>query len=209
MLKKQVGNLWANNYNKIVQIGEETNLYPFAGYKEVFHTIFTEVMKKKESSVLDIGFGPAVLTYKLYEKGHYIDGLDYSAIMLELAEAKMPKADLIEWEIIDGLPEVFKNNQYDAIISTYVLHDLSDKKKLDLIEDLLPLLTENGRIFIGDVAFESREKLEICRRNSINYWIEDENYFVYDEIKALLANIAVCEFRSESHCAGVLTIKKK
>ena len=79
MLNKQGFDLWANEYDQTVQVSEESNLYPFAGYKEILNTIFNEVMQNEQSKVLDIGFGTGVLTSKLYENGHQIDGLDFSA----------------------------------------------------------------------------------------------------------------------------------
>ena len=32
MLSKQGFDLWANEYDRTVQVSEESNLYPFAGY---------------------------------------------------------------------------------------------------------------------------------------------------------------------------------
>lgn len=47
MLNKQGFNLWADGYDKTVQISKENNLYPFAGYKLILGSIFNEVMQKK------------------------------------------------------------------------------------------------------------------------------------------------------------------
>ena len=68
MLNKQGFDLWANEYDRTVRVSEESNLYPFAGYKEILNTIFNEVMQKEKSKVLDIGFGTGVLTHKLIRK---------------------------------------------------------------------------------------------------------------------------------------------
>ena len=46
MLSNQGFNLWADNYDKTVQISEENNLYPFAGYKKILNVIFNEAMQK-------------------------------------------------------------------------------------------------------------------------------------------------------------------
>ncbi len=72
-----VFDLWANDYDQTVQLSEESNLYPFAGYKTILNTIFNEVMQSGNQSVLDIGFGTGVLTNKLYENGHEITGIDF------------------------------------------------------------------------------------------------------------------------------------
>lgn len=84
MLNNQGFDLWADSYDETVQISEENNQYPFAGYKQILNIIFNEVMQKKKSKVLDIGFGTAVLTSKLYEKGHQIDGIDFSSKMISI-----------------------------------------------------------------------------------------------------------------------------
>lgn len=208
MLNKQGFNLWANDYDKTVQVSEENNLYPFAGYKKILNTIFNESMQKEQSRVLDIGFGTGVLTSKLYEKGHHIDGLDFSARMIAIARTKMPMANLMEWDISNGLPDHVKENKYDAIIGTYALHHLTDEDKVILIQNLLPLLSADGKILIGDIAFQTREKLEMCRKKSFDYWDDDEFYFVYEEIKTSLINVCKCEFHPISHCGGVIEITR-
>lgn len=208
MLNKQGFNLWADGYDKTVQLSEESDLYPFAGYKTILNRIFNEVMETKESTVLDIGFGTGVLTAKLYENGHLIDGLDFSPRMIELAQSKMPNANLIEWDIENGLPEQILDKKYDSIISTYALHHLPDEKKVSFIESLLPLLKDSGKIYIGDIAFQSRDQLEKCRKDSNGYWDEDEFYFVYEEVETSLRALCKIEFSSISHCGGVLILSK-
>ncbi|WP_025786301.1 class I SAM-dependent methyltransferase [Sporosarcina sp. D27] len=206
MLTNQGFNLWADNYDQTVQISEENNLYPFAGYKKILNTIFNEVMQKENSNVLDIGFGTGVLTSKLYENGHQIDGLDFSSKMISIAQSKMPNANLFKWDISKGLPSEILENKYDSIISTYTLHHLTDEEKASFITNLIPLLKKEGKIFIGDISFETRVELDKCRQESIKYWDDDEFYFVYDEISSLLKY--QCEFHPISHCGGVFIISE-
>ncbi len=208
MLNNQGFNLWADNYDQTVQVSEENNLYPFAGYKNILNTIFNEVMQNEHARVLDIGFGTGVLTSKLYENGHQIDGVDFSSKMIAIAEAKMPNANLVEWDISNGLPSEFINEKYDFIISTYALHHLTDEEKTPFIINLLSLLNKDGKLLFGDIAFETREKLEQCRKESIDYWDSDEYYFVYQELRSSLKNECKCEFYPISHCGGVLIISK-
>ncbi|CQR46821.1 putative methyltransferase [Paraliobacillus sp. PM-2] len=205
MLNNKGFNLWADNYDQTVQVREENNQYPFAGYKKILNTIYNEVMLKNHSDVLDIGFGTGVLTSKLYENGHQMDGIDFSSKMISIAKIKMPDANLIEWDISNGLPLEIKRNKYDSIISTYALHHLEDKEKILFINNLLSLLKKNGKLFIGDVSFQTREELEICRLDNIDYWDDDEFYFVYSEISASLQN--KCHFYPMSHCGGVFIIE--
>lgn len=208
MLNQHGFDLWAEGYDQTVQLSEESNLYPFAGYKNILNFIFNEAMQKPHSEILDIGFGTGVLTRKLYESGHLIDGIDFSPKMIEIAQSTMPNAHLIEWDITKGLPEIIQAQKYQSIISTYALHHLTDEAKVEFIESLLPLLENGGKILIGDIAFNTRHELLQCREQHLQYWDEDEFYFVYDELHALLQDRCTCEFHQISHCGGVIIISK-
>lgn len=209
MLNKQGFNLWADGYDKTVQVSEENGVYPFAGYKEILNTIFNEVMVKENSRVLDIGFGTGVLSSRLYEKGHQIDGIDFSQRMIDLAQPKMPNANLIEWDIANGLPGDMKIKKYDFIVSTYTLHHLTDEEKVLLIKELLPLLTDGGKILIGDIAFETRQQQEVCKNDSKELWDDDEFYFVFNDFRSGLADFCKLKFLPISHCGGVIEITEK
>lgn len=208
MLSKQGFNLWANDYDQTVQLSEESDAYPFAGYKEILNTIYNEVMQADQANVLDIGFGTGVLTSKLYEAGHSIKGIDFSNEMIRISQLKMPYAQLIEWDLTNGLPEHLKEETYDYIVSTYTLHHLTDDEKVQLIKELFPLLSDNGKILIGDVAFKNRENLEACRKENLHHWDEDEYYFAFDELKQMLVGECTLEFHEFSHCGGVIQISK-
>ncbi|MFC5735590.1 hypothetical protein ACFPWX_20010, partial [Cytobacillus gottheilii] len=94
-------------------------------------------------------------------------------------------------------------NEYDFIVSTYTLHHLTDNEKISFITDLLSVLTDDGKILIGDIAFASRAELEQCKQDNQLNWDDDEFYFVYNEIKTPLEHICKCEFVPISHCGGV------
>lgn len=206
MLNKQGFDLWAGQYDKTVQLSEENNQYPFAGYKEILNTIYNEIRERENSEVLDIGFGTGILASQLYENGHPIDGIDFSSEMIAIAKAKMPEANLLEWDITEGLPNELAGRKYDAIVSTYALHHLSDEQKVDFLKNLRPLLKAEGKIYIGDIAFQTRADLEKCRKDSEGYWDESEHYFVYKEIKNSLENLFQFEFYPLSHCGGVIVL---
>lgn len=208
MLNKLGFDLWAGEYDQTVKVSEENDQYPFAGYKEILNTIYNEIMQKEQSNVLDIGFGTAVITAKLYENNHQIDGIDFSTKMIEIAQQKMPQANLMEWDISKGVPHFLKENTYDSILSTYALHHLTDNEKVIFIKNLLPLLKDKGKLFIGDVAFQTKEQHNACRNDSINYWDEDEFYFIYEEIAPILKDFCECNFYRISHCGGIFVISK-
>lgn len=203
MLSSKGFDLWANDYDKSVGLSDEENSYPFAGYKNILNLIFNDVLAKQGRNVLDIGFGTGTLATKLYENDCTIWGQDFSVKMIELAQAKMENARLFCGDFSEGLVEELKSQKYDAIIATYSIHHLTDEKKINFLKSLLLLLNENGKIYIGDVAFETREDLVKCKQASGEDWDEDEIYCVFEEMKKHFENIT---FTKVSECAGILEI---
>ena len=203
MLDHKGFDLWADGYDVAVGVSDEENTYPFAGYKDVLGTIYQIVMEKPNAVVLDIGFGTGTLTAKLYENGCTIYGQDFSARMIELASEKMPGAHLYQGDFTVGLAEPLRVPRYDFIVATYSLHHLTDAQKTPFLRELLDRLNPGGQILIGDVAFESREELDRCRKDAGDEWDDDEFYFVADELKR---EFPACTFKMISYCAGVLSL---
>ena len=207
MLDKKGFDLWADDYDKSVNLSESENEYPFAGYKDVLNTIYNIVHKKEKARILDIGFGTGVLTKKLYDDGYEIYGIDFSERMIEIAKEKMSLAKLFQYDFSKGLPEEIKNLKFDYIISTYAIHHLDDEGKVEFFNTLVQHLSDVGEIIIGDVAFETRELLEMCKSKSGDNWDDEEIYMVFDELKKFFSkqNIA---FIPISYCAGIVKFRK-
>ena len=209
MLNKQGFNLWADNYDQSVQLSEEKNEYPFAGYKAVLNDIYNEVMSKQSASVLDIGIGTGVLAKKLYDNDHQITGIDFSEKMLENTQLKMPYAQFINWDISEGVPVGLQENTYDFIISTYTLHHLTDVQKVQFIRDLTNFLKPTGEILIGDISFETQAHLQACRDKNRSHWDDDEFYFVYDEFASTISDMFAIDYEQISECGGLYKLSVK
>lgn len=207
MLGKQGFNEWAAEYEDTVRESERQGTYPFAGYSDVLTEIFEAVGEKQQASILDIGFGTGALASALYDKGHRIFGIDFSSEMIERAEKKMPEAQLVEWDMADGLPPAFDGLFFDCIVSTYALHHLEDSDKWSFLKQLLKRLAPGGTLLIGDIAFRTKEDRQACRNEYANVWDGDEAYVVFDELEAALSNIAKCEFKAHSHCGAVIQLR--
>lgn len=205
MLDNKGFDLWADGYDKSVGISDEENSYPFAGYKDVLGNIFQTIMTKQNAVVLDIGFGTGTLTTKLYEHGYTIYGQDFSSKMIELASRKMPGAQLYQGDFTQGLAEPLMRQTYDFIVATYSLHHLTDEQKICFLHTLLEHLNEDGKILIGDVAFETRKDLNQCRQDSGDEWDDEEIYFVVDELRTAFPSLL---FTQLSYCAGVLSLSR-
>ena len=205
MLDNKGFDMWADGYDKAVGVSDNDNTYPFAGYKEVLGGIFRIIADKKNAVVLDIGFGTGVLTSKLYEHGCSVFGQDFSSRMIELASEKMPDAHLYQGDFTQGLAEPLRHQSYDFIVATYSLHHLTDAQKIAFLRTLYDRLNKDGQIIIGDVAFETREELNLCRQTAGDKWDEDEFYFVANELQSEFPNLS---FRRVSWCAGILTLAR-
>ena len=60
-------------------------------------------------------------------------------------------------------------------------------------------------MYIGDVAFATRDEWEACKARAGDGWDETECYFVYDELKKFFPAL---QFEPMSSCAGLFTLKK-
>ena len=203
MLDSKGFDLWADGYDLEVGLSDDENTYPFAGYKQVLGRIFSTVMERPGSAVLDIGFGTGTLTAKLYENGCTVYGQDFSDRMIGLASQKMPGAHLYQGDFSLGLVDELRRRSYDFIIATYSLHHLTDEQKPKFMRALTERLNEGGKLLIGDIAFPTRADLERCRREAGDEWDDEEFYFVIDEMKREFPDFA---FEQVSHCSGIITI---
>lgn len=205
MLNSNGFDVWADGYDESVRLADENDAYPFAGYATILKEIYGRVCASGAKAVLDIGFGTGTLAGQLYQQGCDVFGQDFSSRMIQLAQGKMPRAQLYQGDFSLGLVQELKQQRYDAIIATYALHHLTDEQKVAFLQELLPLLQDNGCIYVGDVAFATRAQLEQCKAQAGDDWDASEIYFVYDELKQAIPQL---RFEPVSHCAGLLTLKK-
>lgn len=205
MLNSNGFDIWADGYDESVRLADESDAYPFAGYAAILKEIYGRVCASGAKAVLDIGFGTGTLAGQLYQQGCDVFGQDFSSRMIQLAQEKMPRAKLYQGDFSLGLVQALKQQRYDAIIATYALHHLTDEQKAAFLQELLPLLQDNGCIYVGDVAFATRAQLEQRKAQAGDDWDASEIYFVYDELKQAFPQL---RFEPVSHCAGLLTLKK-
>ena len=209
MLDSEGFDRWADRYDAAVAECDAAGKYPFAGYAEVLDRIYRIVTGGADAGthpdVLDLGFGTAALTSRLYDSGCWIYGQDFSGRMVEIAKEKMPGAELYKGNFLKGLAEPLTGRKYDYIIVTYALHHMSDAEKAEILGCMRGLLKDGGKILTGDILFETREAIDLCRADAGDEWDEDEIYIVAGEMKKIFPR---AEFEKISFCAGVLTIPR-
>lgn len=206
MLSSKGFDLWADKYDESVDLSDVEGSYPFAGYKKILNEIYNSILNKSYKNILDIGFGTGTLISKLSNHDCKIYGQDFSKKMIEISQAKMPNAKLFYGDISNGLVNPLKKYKYDAIIATYSLHHLSDNNKIIFLNNLLKQLYDGGCIYIGDIAFETRDLHNKCMNEFIDIWDKDEIYFVVNELSSFFPNL---HFKKISECSGLITIKKE
>lgn len=155
MLDSRGFDLWADGYDRSVDISDEDNTYPFAGYKKVLAGIYDAIRKGKGKRVLDIGFGTGILAGKLYENGYDITGIDFSERMIQIAKEKMPSARLIQHDFSKGLPAELADSQFDVIICTYAIHHLVKSFSFSPAAFWVHLVSSRYSLFISTVPEKS------------------------------------------------------
>ena len=195
---------WAEEYDEDVLRTDEAGAYPFAGYRRILREITERILESGAGEVLDLGFGTGALLKTLYERGVRVFGQDFSEKMLACAREKMPDAGLYSGDLREGLKEELRMRRYDAIISTYALHHIPDEEKPAFLLGLLPLLKRGGTLYIGDVAFETREDLESCREENGGEWDDEEDYFIEEETRAYLPAL---RYEFFSSCGALMTLR--
>lgn len=205
MLDQHGFDLWADGYDRSVRLCEESDRYPFAGYRDVLNTIYRRVRAGEGKSVLDLGFGTAVLTKRLYDDGIAITGVDFSQKMIDIAQEKMPKARLFQQDLTKGLPQALCGEQFDFIVCTYAIHHLTNDQKAAFLALLRTHLNPGGEILLGDVAFETQADQAACQAECGEEWDEDEIYMVMEHLAPRVPGL---RFQKLSSCAGVCVIPK-
>lgn len=99
-------------------------------------------------NVLDIGCGTGT-HLKLYQKQNCnIYGVDMSAAMIEVARKKLgDRATLV---LGNATNLEFGNGQFDLVLFSTVLHEMSQKVREAVLTEAKRVLKENGRILLID-----------------------------------------------------------
>lgn len=205
--KKKLFNEWAATYNQDVKKTYVNNDYPFCGYKETLKLITDYVHENKLNTVVEMGIGTGVLSKQLYDKGHFIIGVDFSTKMIDHAFDLMPDAKFINTDFKSSV-QYMNNDSIDCFIFSYAIHHLSAYKQYSLLRLLDYKLKKGGVIIIGDVMRKSPQELKQLEKRYKDIWDSDEHYPTLDDYKKNLYDIYKISYAETSHCAGVIVLEK-
>jgi len=197
---------WAAGYDESV---ETYTGFPFDGYERVLDEVTRQADVRSGMSVLDLGVGTGKLAERFCECGCCVWGLDFSTRMLAICHRKLPQIELIKADVHGDWP-IDVDQRFDRIVSGYLLHEFDLASKTRLLRRLVERhLESEGRVVIGDVAFETTDTREEARRKYDDLWDEDEHYWAADEAIAALEKIGVTvSYVQVSFCCGVFLIER-
>ncbi len=126
-----------------------------AGYEDVLNWVITKADITPGSFVLDLGSGTGNLSKRIAHCAHLVC-VDISDKMTEIAERKLahlPDVAYVQADLLEYLDE--KVLSFDAIISTYAIHHLTEDEKQLLFTKIWDYLKPGGQAVFGDLMLES------------------------------------------------------
>ena len=108
--------------------------------------VMLEVLPASIQRVLDIGCGDGRLMALVRLARPQVTGvaLDFSPTMLEAARRRFagaPEIEVVEHDLNAPLPEM---GRFDAVVSSFAIHHLSDARKKELNGEIFEVLTPGG-----------------------------------------------------------------
>ena len=131
------------------------------GYTEVLDWIAQNAGITHDSAVIELGSGTGNLTARLPPCQSLVC-VDVSAEMTRIAKQKLHGASHISYVQADIL-EYFDadSSPFDVVVSTYVVHHLTQQEKELLFDQLVRRLLPGGRALFGDLMLESAQEERI------------------------------------------------
>lgn len=77
------------------------------------------------------------------------------------------------------------------MLSHYVFHPLKYERQGDFLRSLIPLLKENGKNLIGDIAFDTQSDLIASQKRFPRDWDVEEFYPILTKIQTQLPELQV------------------
>jgi ubiquinone/menaquinone biosynthesis C-methylase UbiE len=134
--------------------------------------------------VLDVGCGTGTLAIAAKRRVgpvRTVSGLDASREMISRARKKAAGADAeINFQMASAEALPFSEATFDVVLSTTVLHCLSDRARPLCIREMVRVLKPNGRLLLIDFGGSNREK-----RSLIGHLRAHRNFDLFDLIPAI------------------------
>ncbi|NGY64580.1 class I SAM-dependent methyltransferase [Lentzea sp. NEAU-D13] len=163
--------------------------------REAWARLLLPLMPKPNASVVDLGCGTGSLAVLLAEAGHHVRGLDFSAQMIEAAQAKGAGLP-VEFTTGDAACPPYPEASFDVVLARHVLWALPDpaaavERWVRLLRPDGVLLLVEGRWSTG-AGLTSAEALKLVGRAATVTPLVDEALWgkQIDDERYLLSNIS-------------------
>ncbi|HWI61415.1 MAG TPA: class I SAM-dependent methyltransferase [Symbiobacteriaceae bacterium] len=139
---------WAPTYDATVYQTEPAD--GFEQYQEVLERVAELAGAAPGRQVLDVGTGTGNLAQVLLNRGASVVAVEPSAAMRQQARQKLGEAQVVEGQFLD-LPVA--DGTFDAVVSSYAFHHLTDDAKVRGAGEMLRVLRPGGLVVLGDIAW--------------------------------------------------------
>lgn len=143
---------WSNEYDR--------TLGSISFHRELLDLVVKNARIKSGDKILDLGCGTGLLSLKCLQKARCsVTGVDYSKEMIGILKDKIKKLklkDRISLCLMEAASLKFKDNTFDRVVTTVVLHHL--KEKLPALRGVLRVLKPGGIFIIGEVDMDATGK---------------------------------------------------
>jgi ubiquinone/menaquinone biosynthesis C-methylase UbiE len=132
--------------------------------------------------IADIGCGTGSLSLLLAEAGHHVSGLDISSKMVEIARAKIAKAELVaDFIVADAANPPWQPGTFDVVMTRHVLWAMPDLETV--LSIWLKLLNPGGQLLLVEGRWSTGGGLssQEVKRLVLKQRLEAEVVFLNDE----------------------------
>ena len=139
-------------------------------WMEKYNDIICNINNK---NAIDLGCGLGQDSIWLFERGFNVISCDFSEKATNKFKAMYPNANIMNFDIVDGLP--FESNSVGLINANLSIHYFDMKNTMSIFNEIYRVLKPNG-LFIGRVNSDKNETYikETTKK------IEDNFYYDYD-----------------------------
>lgn len=134
-----------------------------AGYQAVLDWVVARAGIGAQSTVVDLGAGTGNTSRRIRQVGQLIC-VDISENMLRIARSKLAHLGAVRYVKADLLEFFREAPDFDALISTYAVHHLTEDEKRILFEEIGKRLTPGGRAVFGDLMLADAEARQALYR---------------------------------------------
>jgi cyclopropane fatty-acyl-phospholipid synthase-like methyltransferase len=133
-------------WNKLAQSYQEKFMH--LDLYNATYDLFCDAISKENATILELGCGPGNITKYLIDKkpNYTILATDTATSMIELGKINVPNA---QFQLIDSRDILQLNQQFDAIISGFVLPYLTKEESLLFIKDSSQILSQKGILYFS------------------------------------------------------------